>query len=246
MENLILSEDERIDSLEKFGLRIIQNRKKFCFGTDAVVLSRWADVSRAKKICDLGTGTGIIPLIVSARNSVSSVHGLELQHESAELAKRNVKLNGLQDRIRIFEGDIKNPFGLLEKNTYDAVFSNPPFMKNENGADCIEEAVAIARKEIKCSLEDVVHTASLLLKSGGKFYMIHRPLRLQEILASFERNKFSARKICFVHPSAEKPATMVMTEAIKSSSCGAEVVPPLVMYSGCGQYTEQMKSLGEF
>ena len=177
----ILRADERIDDLQRNGLRIIQNPKRFCFGMDAVLLSGFARAREGGKTLDLGTGNGIIPLLMSAKTQAAHLTGLEIQPENVDMARRSVALNGLEERIRICEGDIKEASQIFGSSVFDAVTCNPPYMIGQHGLTGPDRAKAIARHEILCTFEDVAREAARLLRPGGRFYLVHRPFRLAEI-----------------------------------------------------------------
>ena len=173
---------ERLDELERKGYKIIQNSEKFCFGMDAVLLSEFAKADKDDVCIDLGTGTGIIPILMEARYDVAHLTGLEIQEESADMARRSVIYNNLQDKIDIVTGDIKEASSIFKKASFDIVTSNPPYMNDNHGLKNPHLPKAIARHEVLCTLEDVVREATLLLKPGGRFCMVHRPHRLFEII----------------------------------------------------------------
>ena len=175
-----LLEGERIDDLQRNNLRIIQNEEKFCFGMDAVLLSGFAKVKPGERVLDMGTGTGIIPILLSAKTEAEHLTALEIQEESADMARRSVTLNNLQEKIRVVTGDIKEASNLFGKAVFDVVTSNPPYMNDQHGLKNPDLPKAIARHEVLCSLEDVVREASAVLKPNGRFYMVHRPFRLAE------------------------------------------------------------------
>ena len=186
MNNVTCGEDERIDDLQRNGYRIIQKKKGFCFGMDAVLLSGFAQVKEGEVAVDLGTGTGIIPILLEAKTKGKHFTGLEIQEEVAEMAGRSVRLNQLENRVDIVRGDIKEASRLFGKASFDVVTSNPPYMNDNHGLKNPELPKAIARHEVFCTLDDVCREASLLLKSGGRFYMVHRPHRLAEIITALK------------------------------------------------------------
>ena len=163
-----LKPEERLDDLQRNGFKIIQNPGKFCFGMDAVLLSGFAKVKPGEKVLDLGTGTGIIPILLAGKTKAGHLTGLEIQEESADMARRSVLYNHLEDRVSIVEGDIKEAGQLFDLASFDVITSNPPYMTGNHGLTNPELPKAIARHEILCTLEDVIGTAEKLLKSGGK------------------------------------------------------------------------------
>ena len=178
MGTIDLKPGERLDDLQRNGYRIIQDPDKFCFGMDAVLLSGFASAPDGGRVLDLGTGTGIIPILMAAKTGAKELVGLEIQPESAEMANRSVILNDLEEKVKIVEGDIKEAGELFEAASFDVVTSNPPYMIGGHGLQNPDGPKAIARHEVLCDLEDVVKAAARCLKPGGKFYMVHRPFRL--------------------------------------------------------------------
>ncbi len=241
-----LKPDERIDDLNRCGYKIIQNTKKFCFGIDAVLLSGFAKASKDDKVVDLGTGTGILPILMEAKTEAESFVAIDIQPESVEMANRSVVMNNQQDKIRIIEGDIKTASSDLGAGIYDVVTSNPPYMNNSHGLVNPDEAKAIARHEIKCSLEDVVREASKLLKVGGKFYMVHRPFRLIEIINMCTKYKLEPKRIRFVHPYVDKEPNMVLIEAAKGGKSMVKIEKPLIVYKDVNVYTDEIHEIYGF
>lgn len=231
---------ERVDDLHRGGYYIIQDPKRFCFGVDAVILSGFAQVKPGETALDLGTGTGVIPVLLAAKTKGKHFTGLEIQPESAEMAARSVRLNGLEERISIVEGDIRQAAALFGGSSFDVVVSNPPYMNGGGGLVNPSEAKAIARHEILCTLEDVAAAAGKLLRPKGRFYMIHRPHRLTDILTVLRQYKLEPKRLRFVHPYVEKPPTMVLVEAGQGGRPMVKMEAPLVIYRAPGEYTEEI------
>lgn len=238
--------DERIDDLNRCGYKIIQNTKKFCFGMDAVLLSSFAKANEGNKVVDLGTGTGIIPILMEAKTKASSFIGLEIQEESVDMATRSVVMNNQQDKITIKQGDIKTASKDLGAAMFDVVTTNPPYMNNAHALVNPDEAKAIARHEIKCALEDVVREGSKLLKVGGKMYMVHRPFRLMEIITMMKKYKLEPKRIRFVHPYIDKEANMVLIEACKGGKSMVKIEKPLIVYKDVNVYTDEIHNIYGF
>lgn len=238
--------DERIDDLNRCGYKIIQNTKKFCFGMDAVLLSSFAKANEGNKVIDLGTGTGIIPILMEAKTKASSFIGLEIQEESVDMATRSVVMNNQQDKITIKQGDIKTASKDLGAAMFDVVTTNPPYMNNAHALVNPDEAKAIARHEIKCALEDVVREGSKLLKVGGKMYMVHRPFRLIEIITMMKKYKLEPKRIRFVHPYIDKEANMVLIEACKGGKSMVKIEKPLIVYKDVNVYTDEIHNIYGF
>ncbi len=230
---------ERVDDLHRNGYHIIQDPTRFCFGVDAVLLSSFARVKKGDRVLDLGTGTGIIPILLAAKTQGAHFTGLEIQEESAEMAERSVALNELEDKVSIRQGDIKEVASLFAGHSFHVVTANPPYMNEGGGLVNPHSPKAIARHELLCSLGDVVWGASQMLQKGGRFYMIHRPHRLTDILTLLRRYRLEPKRLRFIHPFREKAPTMVLVEGCKDGNPMIRVEPPLIIYSQPGQYTQE-------
>ena len=241
-----LYEGERIDDLQRNGYQIIQNEEKFCFGMDAVLLSGYAKVKKGETVLDLGTGTGIIPLLLSAKTEASHLTALEIQEESADMARRSVALNGLSEKISVVTGDIKEATKLFGKATFDVVTSNPPYMTDQHGLKNPNMPKAIARHEVLCSLEDVVREASGVLKPNGRFYMVHRPFRLAEIFEQLKKYKLEPKSMRLVHPYVDKEPNMVLIECLKGGKPMIKIAPPLIVYETSGVYAQEIYDIYGF
>ena len=234
---------ERLDDLQCKGYQILQDPKRFCFGVDAVFLSNFVTVRRGGRILDLGTGTGIIPILLAAKTEAAHITGLEIQKESAEMAARSVQLNGLEERITITEGDIKEAADIFSAASFDVITSNPPYMTHEHGLENAYEPKNIARHEILCNLEDVVRAAARLVKPGGSFFMIHKPFRLAEIFGMLMQYKLEPKRMRLIYPYVEKEPTMVMIEAVRGGRSRIKIEPPLIVYQEKGVYTEEVRRM---
>lgn len=243
MNKVICGEDERIDDLQRNGYRIIQKKKGFCFGMDAVLLSGFAQVKEGEMAVDLGTGTGIIPILLEAKTKGRHFTGLEIQEEVAEMANRSVRLNHLEDRVDIVRGDIKEASRLFGKASFDVVTSNPPYMNDNHGLKNPDLPKAIARHEVFCTLDDVCREASLLLKTGGRFYMVHRPHRLAEIITALKNYKLEPKRMKLVHPFIDKDANMVLIEAVRGGKSMMKVEAPIIVYQKPGVYTQEIYNI---
>ena len=189
---------------------------------------------------DLGTGTGIIPILLEAKTKGKHFTGLEIQEEVAEMAGRSVRLNQLENRVDIVRGDIKEASRLFGKASFDVVTSNPPYMNDNHGLKNPELPKAIARHEVFCTLDDVCREASLLLKSGGRFYMVHRPHRLAEIITALKTYKLEPKRMKLVHPFVDKEANMVLIEAVRGGRSMMKVEAPIIVYKEPGVYTQEI------
>lgn len=231
---------ERLDDLQCKDYYIIQDPKRFCFGVDAVFLSNFVKAKSGSRILDLGTGTGIIPILLAAKTQAEHITGLEIQEESAEMAQRSVVFNHLEERIKIIQGDIKEAAGLFPAASFDVITSNPPYMMNQHGLENVYEPKNIARHEILCNLEDVVKAAAYLVKPGGSFFLIHKPFRLAEIFSVLMQYKMEPKRMRLIHPYVEKEPNMVMIEAVRGGKSRITIEPPLVVYEKAGVYTEEV------
>lgn len=235
--------EERLDDLQCKGYSIIQDPKRFCFGVDAVFLSEFTRVKAGSRILDLGTGTGIIPILLAAKTEAAHITGLEIQQESAEMADRSVRFNGLEDRITIRQGDIKEAAGLFPAASFDVITSNPPYMTSQHGLENAYEPKNIARHEILCNLEDVIRAAACLVKPGGSFFMIHKPFRLAEIFNVLMKYRMEPKRMRLIHSYVEKEPGMVMIEAVRGGRSRIKIEPPLIVYREKGVYTDEVRKL---
>ena len=238
-----LKQGERLDDLQIKGYRIIQSLGRFCFGMDAVLLSSFAKVKTGERALDLGTGTGILPILLEAKNKGDFYTGLEIQEESADMARRSVQYNHLEDKIRIVTGDIREAAALFGAASFHVITVNPPYMIGDHGLKNENEAKYIARHEVLCTLEDVLRESGKLLGNKGRFYMVHRPFRLAEILSGMSRHRIEPKRMRLVHPYIDKEPNMVLLEGVKGAHPRMTVEPPLVVYNKDGTYTEELLEL---
>ena len=263
--DVALYENERIDDLERNGYRIIQNKNKFCFGMDAVLLSGFVceregiavnpvsgsagggQDAKNLHIADLGTGTGIIPILLRGKlgkrgseNGGPWIYGLEIQEEVGKMAERSVLLNDLQGDIRIVRGDIKEASGILGKGLFDVVTSNPPYKKSGVGLESPDMSRAISRNEVLCTFEDVAREAAGLLKPGGRFYLVHRPERLAELMDTLREYKLEPKRLRMVHSYIDSGAVMILLEAARGGGQFMKVEKPLIIYKEKGVYTDEI------
>lgn len=239
----ILKENERIDDLQRNHYRIIQDPGRFCFGMDAVLLAGFAKVKPGEKVLDLGTGTGILPILLEARTKGASFTGLEIQPESADMAARSVRLNHLENKVHIVNGDIRKADRLFGAGSYHVVTSNPPYMTDLHGIKNPNEAKAIARHEILCTLEDVVSQAAKLLAPCGRFYLVHRPFRLAEILTCLCSHGLEPKRMRLVHSYEDREPNMVLIEALKGGRSGMTVEKPLIIFEKPGVYRSEIREV---
>lgn len=231
---------ERIDELHRKGYRIIQKEDGFCFGMDAVLLSDFAKAGKREKVLDMGTGTGILPILMEARTEGGRFTGLEIQEEFASMAGRSVALNGQEDKIEIVCGDIKEASSLFGLDRFDVVVSNPPYMVADHGLANPDKRKAIARHEVLCDLSDLLRETKKVLKNKGRFYMVHRTYRMAEIIHLMVEYGLEPKRIRFVYPFADKEPNIMLIEAMKGAKSRIKVEPPLIVYEKPGVYTDEI------
>lgn len=236
-----LKKNERIDDLEYKGLKIIQDNTGFCFGIDSVLLSDYAkNIKKGAKVVDIGTGTGILGILLCGKTEDTFITGIEIQSEVADMARRSIKLNGLEDRFCVKNINIKDVFDEIAPNTIDAIVTNPPYMRENTGAKNIEKKKLISRCEVECNLEDIVRISYKLLKSKGEFYMVHRAERIVDILYNLRKYKLEPKNIRFIHSKAFKEPNLVLIKCVKDAGNGLKIGAPLVVYKENGEYTEEI------
>ena len=236
-----IKNSERIDDLEFKGLKIIQDKKGFCFGIDSVLLSDFAkNLRNNSKVIDLGTGTGIINILLSGKTDASSFVGVEIQQDVAEMAERSIKLNYLEDKIKIINENITKLKNIYKPNSLDVVVTNPPYKKINTGIVNNENKKIISRHEITASLQDFIHISSYLLKDYGEFYMVHRPERLVDIFSIMRTEKIEPKLIKFVYPNKSKKTNLVLIKGIKKGNPFLEFDKNLYIYNDDGTYTNEI------
>ena len=236
-----LKENERIDDLEYKGLKIIQNKNGFCFGVDSVLLSDYAKkIKNNAKVIDIGTGTGIISLLLCKKTNLSKIIGIEIQEDVAEMATRSIKINNLEDKFEIINTNIKNVFDTLEPHKFDAVVTNPPYKKVDTGVKSVEKKQLISRHEVECTLEDIIEKSSKLLKDLGEFYMVHRAERLVDIMCLLRKYKLEPKNIRFVHSKVDEKPSLILVRAVRGAKEFLKIDKPLVIYKENGEYTDEI------
>lgn len=232
--------NERVDDLHRNGYKIIQNPNRFCFGMDAVLLSGFTRIKPKERTIDLGTGNGIIPILLEAKTKGTDFTGLEIQRENVEMARRSIMLNQLEDKIKIVEGDIKTASKQFGISSFHVVTSNPPYMIGQHGLTNDNQAKTIARHEVLCNLEDVIREAFKLLTPKGRFYMVHRPFRLTEILCLMSKYRLEPKRMQLVYPFVNREPNMVLIEGLREGNSGIVIEKPLIVYESPGVYTRQI------
>lgn len=238
-----LKPGERLDDLERNGLMLIQHPGRFCYGVDAVLLSWFAKAYEGERVLDFCTGTGVVPILMTAKTAASHFTGLEIQEEVAKMASRSVMLNHLGDKVSIICGDLKNTKTLFGKGVFNVVTVNPPYMAGGSGPVGADYSKAVSRHEILCSLEDVIRESANVLVAGGRMYMVHRPYRLGDIICLMKQYKMSPRRLCMVHPKASQEANLVLIEGIRGGNTQIRVEAPLVLFDEDGQESKQIKMI---
>lgn len=231
-------ENIRIDVVPGTNYKIIQDKDKFSYGTDAILLSSFAKPKGT--VMDLGTGTGIIPLKLIDKGKIDKIYGVEYQEDVASLAKRNIELNKLEEKINILHMDLKDLPDIFDKNTIDTIVTNPPYMKEGGAIINPDENFAISRHEIKCDFEDIIKVTNYLLKPLGKFYLVHRPERLVDILYLMRKYDIEPKYIRFVQPKINKKPNLLLIEGSKSGKADLKFLPTLTMYNEDGTYTDEI------
>ncbi len=244
-----LKPGERIDDLQRNNLQIIQDPDRFCFGMDAVLLSGFVSLKNTRqnnakeksvKLLDMCTGTGIIPILLTAKMAIEEGFCLEIQPDSADMARRSVQLNNLDNVLRVDLGDVKEASHIYGKARFDLVTCNPPYMANTHGLKNPTDAKAIARHEVLCSLEDVISQASLTLKPQGRFCMVHRPQRLAEIFEVLQKYRLEPKRMQLVYPYVDREPNMVLIEAVRGGKRGMIVEKPIIVYESPNKYTDEI------
>lgn len=245
-DRTLIHSNERVDDLNRNGYGIIQDPGQFCFGMDAVLLSSFAQVKKGEKALDLGTGTGIIPILLEAKTQGEHFTGLEIQPESAEMAQRSVKYNHLEEKVSIVTGDIKEASQIFGADSMEVITTNPPYMIGQHGLKNPGDAKAIARHEILCNLDDILRESARILKPAGRFYMVHRPFRLAEIFAKMVEYRIEPKRMRLVHPYIDKEPNMVLIEGLRGGKSRITVEKPLIVYDKPNEYTQEIHEIYGF
>ncbi len=245
-DDMLVKPGERLDDLERNNLKIIQDPSRFCFGMDAVLLSGFAHVKPGETVIDLGTGNGIIPILLYGKTEGKHFTGLEIQSENVEMAQRSVQYNKIGDAVDIVEGDLCRATEIFGKSVCDVVTSNPPYMLGNHGLVNPDSAKAVARHEVLCTLDDVVRESAGLLRPNGRFYMVHRPFRLAEIFERLNYYRLEPKRMRLVYPFIDKEPNMVLIEAVRGGNPRLTVEKPLIVYKEQGVYTDEIIEIYSF
>ena len=241
MKNLLLKENERIDDLEFKNLKIIQKNDGFCFGIDSVLLSDFSkEIRNNSQVLDLGTGTGILSILLSEKTKLKKIYGIEVQKDIANMAERSVKLNKLDNKIEIINDDINNLENIFNENSFDAIVTNPPYKNENTGKKNDNEYKYISRHETTANLEKFIKIGFKMLKDKGFLFMVHRPERLADIIYYLRTNKIEPKKIRFVYSNKDKPPKLVLIKAVKNANRFLTVEKPLIIYDETGNYTSEI------
>ncbi|PIE34889.1 SAM-dependent methyltransferase [candidate division KSB3 bacterium] len=236
-------ETETLERLNIGNLQCLQPQKGYRFSLDAILLADFLSVKPDERLIDLGTGNGIIPLLVSVLHPVRQIVGLELQGRLQDLAQRNVRMNNLESRIHIRQGDLKEVSQMFHVGEFDVLCSNPPYRKIGSGRINPRSEQAIARHEIACQLEDLLTAAKFLIKPGGRVYLIYLPERLGELVSELRRYRLEPKKIRCVHTALQTPASLVLIESQRDASSGLALLPPLFLYDRDNIYSDEAKQI---
>lgn len=246
MEDIPIKENERIDDLQYKDLKIIQETDGFCFGIDSILLSDFAkNIKKNSKVADLGTGTGIIGLLLCKKTNLAEMTGIEIQEGVANMAERSIKLNNLEEKFRIINSNINEIFSkkLLEKNVFDVVVMNPPYKEVGTGEINENEKKLISRHEIKANLSDFIKTASGLLKDKGELYIVHKPERMPDIIQKLRENKIEPKELRVVYSNKNSEASLILIKAVKGGKKFLKIDRPLYIYNESGQYSDEIKQI---
>lgn len=231
---------EKIEELGVGGYKIIQSKEGFCFGSDAVLLAKFAAVRSKSRGLDLCTGTGIIPVLTYALYSPARIDAVEIIPRVADMAARTMELNGLSDKIYVKNADLKDAAAIYGKGVFDFVTCNPPYMNSGGGIVNPNDELAISRHEIMCTLDDAVKAAADCLKSMGKLFMVHRADRLCDVISAFRKHRLEPKRMALVYPNAKKGAILVLVEGLKDGRPQLKLEKPVLMYDENGKYIQNI------
>jgi len=233
--------DETLDGIR--DIRVFQSKRGYRFSVDALLLEDFIPSARFERAIELGTGSGIVSILLSKRLRDTKITAVEIQPSLAERAERNVRLNSLDERIEVLNKDIRELKLVFPPNRFDLAFSNPPFRKVGTGLLSIDDERKIARHEIKMALDELIDIASYLLKNGGRFFLIYHPFRLAELIDILRQRRLEPKRMKFIHSREGEEAKMVLIEASKGAGMWLRVEPPIYIYKSTGEYTDEMKRI---
>jgi tRNA1Val (adenine37-N6)-methyltransferase len=233
--------NETLDSIK--DIKLFQAKNGYRFSVDALLLENFINAKRLGKGIELGTGSGIISILLAKRLKDGDIKAVEIQKTLAERAERNAAMNGVEEKVEILSKDIKELKKVFATNEFDFAFSNPPFRKPRTGRMSMYEERAVARHEIEITLPDLIKAVSYLLKHSGRFYMIYHPFRLTELTAMLRKSRLEPKRMRFVHSKQGDEAKMVLIEAVKGAGTWLKIDPPLYLYEKGTAYTREMKEI---
>jgi tRNA1Val (adenine37-N6)-methyltransferase len=239
----MLFQDDTLNHFLSGNVKILQKKKGYRFSIDSILLAHFVRLKEGQKVVDLGTGSGVIPIILATKVKSTEIWGMEIQEELAEMAKRNIEMNHLQGRVHILEGDARNLADRMESEGFDIVLTNPPYRKIRSGRLNLQREKAIARHEIKGSLADMAKIASRLLRPKASFYLVYPAVRMADLITCVRESHLEPKRLRLVHPNVGKGAQLILAEAIKGGGLGVEIHPPLFIHDMNGQYSKEMRSI---
>lgn len=239
--NIELKENERIDDLEFKNLKIIQNKNGFCFGIDSVLLSDFSkNIKEDSKVLDLGTGTGIISILLCGKTNLREIIGVEVQKEVYDMACRSAKLNDIEDKFKLINENVLNLENIFENGYFDVIVTNPPYKKQNTGITNEDNRKLISRHEILANLEDFIRVSNKMLKYKGEFYMVHRPERMVDIFALMRKYKIEPKEVRLVFSNEKNPPKMVLIKGVKNGGEYLKFRENLYIYKEDGSYTDEI------
>jgi tRNA1Val (adenine37-N6)-methyltransferase len=239
----MLRQDETLDYFLSGNVKILQKKKGYRFSIDSILLAHFIRLKEGQKVVDLGTGSGVIPIILATKFKSAEIWGVEIQEELAEMAHRNIEMNHLQGRVHILKGDARNLADRMESEGFDIALTNPPYRKIRSGRLNVQREKAIARHEIMASLADMATIAFRLLRPKASFYLVYPAVRIADLITRLRESRLEPKRLRFVHPNMRKGAQLILVETIKGGGPGVEIHPPLFIHDLNGDYSEEMQSI---
>lgn len=242
-DKILLKENERIEDLHVAGYKLIQDKKNFMFGIDAVLLSDFASCRKKDTVVDFCSGTGIIPVLMRAKYSAQKITAVEVQEKAAQIASRNFSINEGCENYEVINDNLKNAAQYFKSQSVDVVTCNPPYYKKNTRDALMREEIFISRHEILCSFEDIAKSVSYILKPNGKFFLIHKPERLSDVICALNKFNMEAKVLRFVESFSGEAPSMFLMEAVKCASSGLKILEPLVIYKEKGVYSDEVSAI---